>query len=119
MRIKRARVISLEKLIWNSRVRKRTNKRLTIGMLVFIISFFVLFYCYQSLYPPLQKQFHLMGNVISEFGGEPTTAMINVDFSEEVGVVREKIELFIFQTFSNWFLIIERYINLLTIILVI
>mgnify|MGYP001613963335 CR=1 FL=1 len=102
MRIKRARglkVISLEKLIWKNRVTNKTNKRLTIGTFIFLVSFFVLFYVYQSQYPSLQKQFHLIGNVISEFAGEPTppiVAQINVDFNDEVGRVKEKIELFIF-----------------------
>ena len=69
MGIKRTRVISLEKLIWNNRVRKRINKRLTIGMLIFLLSFFVLFHAWQSFSslqnPPFQKQFHLIGNVMS------------------------------------------------------
>ena len=66
----RVRKISLEKTIWKNRVKKRTNKRLTIGMLIFLITGFFLFYFYNSI--ALQKQFHLMGNVISEFSGEPT-----------------------------------------------
>ena len=92
MRIKRARglkVISLEKLIWKNRVTNKTNKRLTIGTFIFLVSFFVLFYAYQSQYPFLQKQFHLVGNVISEFGSEPATTTVNVDFNDEVGRVRD------------------------------
>ena len=49
-----------------------------------------MFHVYQS--PSLQKQFHLMGNVISEFSGEPSeppVALIDVDFNDEVGRVRE------------------------------
>ena len=90
MRIKRARglkVISLEKLIWEKRVRKRTNKRLTIGTFIFLVSFFVFFHIYQSAF--VQNQIQIIGNVISEFSGEPTPATVTINFSDEVGRVRE------------------------------
>ena len=89
---KRVRKISLEKTIWKNRVKKRTNKKLTIATLILVTSFFVLFYCYQSLSPSLQKQFHfnIVGNVINEFAGsEPSVAQVNVNFNDEVGKIRE------------------------------
>ena len=63
MRIKKAREIFLEKLIWKNRVRKRINRRLTMGLLVFLVSFFILFHVYQSSF--LQNQIQIIGNVMS------------------------------------------------------
>ena len=87
MRIKRVREISLEKFLWKNHVRKKTNRKLTKIILIFLIGFFLLFNVYHS--PAFQRQFDLIGNVISEFGEEPTNVLVNVNFDDEVGIVRD------------------------------